>query len=1546
MTTRRIRNKMAIIAMASMTMSGIFTLCPMGLDGNVLFVGYAAEITPEKQVSMEYKTSSGTTAQTTGNLYYTFIDSTNSWWGHAGQIFVADNGSIGTATAPLALYGQVLGGQYNTASGNYSVVLGGSGNTASGVYSVVTGGSNNRASGRNSIVVSGSTNTASGENASIMGGNTNIASGVNSTIIGGSNNKNGAANGIIIGGNQHELTSGTDTVFVGGMVNKSSGNANQSVLIGGTKNTIGGKQAGIFGGTYNMTKDTLTSVYGGASNTASGTGTAILGGWSNAASGSYSVLVGGERGAAQGQYSVAIGGASTADTAKDAIAIGSGASANVEKGFAIGAGAVATEAETISVGHKKGDKYYQTSYTVNGGGTVKEQTYSSNLYNRLVNVGYGKDGHDAATMDQLTKVSAGDRISVASETDQTTGSTTYKVSVNNDGAVKVGDTNLVAGGTVYSEVRPSSDGTYIKTESTTGDNLLALDGQVKKNADAITANTTNIASNTTDIRNLKNLSNITADGQTVIKNLAKDAIKVVAGTNTTVTEGTDGDAKTYAVNVADADIKKAVQQDLDGKANVDASNLTDGNVTSWQSKLGNGTIADNNGQLVTGGTVYSEVRPSEDGDYVKMASTTGDNLLALDKQVKSNADNISANTSNIASNTTDIRNLKDLSNITADGKTVIKKAAVGAVTVKAGDRVEVQMEKATDGSSVTYTVSAKNDGKVEAGDTNLVSGDRVFNAIEEAKNAIDTDTDTKVKNKANIDASNIGKNLKGDDCSTAASDDAIQQNLNAWGSAVGTGIISDNNGQLVTGGTVYSEVRPSEDGKYVKMASTTGDNLLALDKQVKSNADNIIANTSNIASNATDIRNLKDLSNITADGQTVIKKAAVGAVTVKAGDRVEVQMEKATDGSSVTYTVSAKNNGKVAKDDANLVSGDTVYNAIEDAKNAIDTDTDTKVKNKANIDASNVGKNLKWDDGSTAASDDAIEQNLNAWGSAVGTGIIDKNNGQLVTGGTVYSEVRPSEDGDYVKMASTTGDNLLALDKQVGTNTKNITDLTNLTNITDAGKTVIKNLAKGVINMENGSHTTVSSRDVDGVKTFKVDVASDGKVEEGNSGLVTGDTVYDALHKASQDTNKNLDKKANIDASNIGSNLKNADGTAASEEDQKKNAESWGKAIGTGEVKESDNRLVTGDTVAKAIKDETRVSEDGAYIKKDTSAAENLKNLDDQVKNNTDRITNIQNITDNLDNNYAKTDLTNITDEGKTTIKNLAQDAVKVVNGKNTTVTMKTENGNVSYAVNVDDSAIKDVMKEDMDKKADRDAGNLTDSDVTSWQKKLGTGQSQSGDHRLISGDTLYNALKDVDGNTLVKTDGVTINIDQTGTAKTIDVRGKDGVTRTLTGIATDPSNPTSAANVDYVDYRVESLNSRMTHEVSRAGAGAAALAALHPLEWDPDSKFEFALGYGHYKAANAAALGLFYRPNQDVMFNVGGTLGNGDSMVNAGITLRLGSHGERPRITPHALQQTIINQTNRLKQQDELLKQQEDKINNLEQQILELKQMMVNLKK
>ena len=86
------------------------------------------------------------------------------------------------------------------------------------------------------------------------------------------------------------------------------------------------------------------------------------------------------------------------------------------------------------------------------------------------------------------------------------------------------------------------------------------------------------------------------------------------------------------------------------------------------------------------------------------------------------------------------------------------------------------------------------------------------------------------------------------------------------------------------------------------------------------------------------------------------------------------------------------------------------------------------------------------------------------------------------------------------------------------------------------------------------------------------------------------------------------------------------------------------------------------------------------------------------------------------------------------------------------------------------------------------------------------------------------------------------------------------------------------------LDYRVDNLGSR----VEKVGAGAAALAALHPMDFDPDDKLTFAAGYGNYKGKNAAAVGAFYRPDEKVMLSVGGTFGNGENMVNAGISFSL----------------------------------------------------------
>lgn len=71
--------------------------------------------------------------------------------------------------------------------------------------------------------------------------------------------------------------------------------------------------------------------------------------------------------------------------------------------------------------------------------------------------------------------------------------------------------------------------------------------------------------------------------------------------------------------------------------------------------------------------------------------------------------------------------------------------------------------------------------------------------------------------------------------------------------------------------------------------------------------------------------------------------------------------------------------------------------------------------------------------------------------------------------------------------------------------------------------------------------------------------------------------------------------------------------------------------------------------------------------------------------------------------------------------------------------------------------------------------------------------------------------------------------------------------------------------------------------------AGASALAALHPLDYDPENKVDFAVGFGNYKGENAAALGMYYRPNERVMFSVGGSMGNGNNAVNAGVSFKLG---------------------------------------------------------
>ena len=104
-----------------------------------------------------------------------------------------------------------------------------------------------------------------------------------------------------------------------------------------------------------------------------------------------------------------------------------------------------------------------------------------------------------------------------------------------------------------------------------------------------------------------------------------------------------------------------------------------------------------------------------------------------------------------------------------------------------------------------------------------------------------------------------------------------------------------------------------------------------------------------------------------------------------------------------------------------------------------------------------------------------------------------------------------------------------------------------------------------------------------------------------------------------------------------------------------------------------------------------------------------------------------------------------------------------------------------------------------------------------------------------------------------------------------------------LHAVKNDVQNITN--NVTNISGKVNKLDNRL----DRVGAGAAALAAFHPLDFDPDDKWDFAAGYGNYRGANAVSVGAFYRPNEDTMLSVGGSFGGGENMVNAGISLKLG---------------------------------------------------------
>ncbi|WP_276788276.1 YadA-like family protein [Veillonella magna] len=163
-----------------------------------------------------------------------------------------------------------------------------------------------------------------------------------------------------------------------------------------------------------------------------------------------------------------------------------------------------------------------------------------------------------------------------------------------------------------------------------------------------------------------------------------------------------------------------------------------------------------------------------------------------------------------------------------------------------------------------------------------------------------------------------------------------------------------------------------------------------------------------------------------------------------------------------------------------------------------------------------------------------------------------------------------------------------------------------------------------------------------------------------------------------------------------------------------------------------------------------------------------------------------------------------------------------------------------------------------------------------------------------------------------------------------------------LDGDVTNLDNRVTTVEGDVVNLQnsMNGMNTRITkldRRVDKVGAGAAALAALHPLDFDPDNKWDIAGGYGHYAGQSAMALGAYYRPNEDVMFSIGGAFGNGEDMINAGASVKVGSGESKTTTSKAAMAKEIKELRDIVATQQANMEKQEARIQELEKMIQKL---------
>ena len=420
----------------------------------------------------------------------------------------------------------------------------------------------------------------------------------------------------------------------------------------------------------------------------------------------------------------------------------------------------------------------------------------------------------------------------------------------------------------------------------------------------------------------------------------------------------------------------------------------------------------------------------------------------------------------------------------------------------------------------------------------------------------------------------------------------------------------------------------------------------------------------------------------------------------------------------------------------------------------------------------------------------------------------------------------------------------------------------------------------------NGSNINVEEFDNDGQKIYKVNLNKDimlgdltGKYVNisGTNGTIettgyiaTKDRVYADKGAKLADIDVTGNKISNGASSIVldGSNVKVND---------KVTIDQNGKISGVaaGEISSTSTDAINGSQLKETNDRVTKNEQDIAQNKADIAALDNrvTQNEADIAANRADIDKNKADIAANrtdIDKNAAdiaqnKTDIKNL-DNRVTNVEELAKKHTTVTQGDNITVTEglnadggKEYNVALNKDINLDSVTTgQTVMNND---------GLKVGKDVSVTATAVTAGKTSISDEGVKVGDKTY-----------ISADGLNANDQKVTNVADGDISAtsKDAVN----GSQLYKTNQEVANNTN----RINKLGSR----VNKVGAGAAALAALHPMDFDPDDKLTFSAGYGNYAGENAAAIGAYYRPDEKVMFSVAGTVGNGENMVNAGVSFAL----------------------------------------------------------